>query len=439
VVGVLAAGVALWLGRGLWLWVATPAPPVIASPDMDPLVAQAIEAARDRIRWAPLSGSAWGELGMVLRAHQIEGGVELCFRQAERLAPGDPRWPYLLALTLLANGPDPAPALGHLERAAELAGEEPAPRLRLGEVLLDQGRADEAEGHFRQVLAADLANPRAHLGLARVAHQRGDWRQSLDHLTKSASGAPNVKATRALLAEVYNRLGDRAAAEQQLRRLATLPDDGDWLDPYVEQVLRRRVGVWAAVDQASSLLHRGRGDEAVAVLQDAAASQPDPQPAYLALGRLFLRLEQPAKAEPPLRRAVRLAPQALEARFELGIALYQHGKVGDAAESFREATRLKPDYALAHFNLGRCLDTLGDPEGAIQAYQAAVRYRPDCGPGHRSLATLLADKGRTAEALVHFHLAVQLDPSDQAAKKALQELQKGTAPSGEPGVAGKGQ
>jgi superkiller protein 3 len=361
---------------------------------------------------------------MVLHVHDYYSEAERCYAQAEKLDSGDPRWPYLQGLTQLKDPVNFGGGLRSLERAVQLSGAVPAPRLRLGETLLEQGRLDEAERQFRRVLEREPSNARALLGLGQAAHFRGDLKASSDHLTRSALYGPMVKATHALLAEVYHELGNPKAAEDQRRRLAQSVDDPHWPDPYFEEAQRCAVGVLPDIDKANSLFQRGHGPEAIAVMQQTVARHPDSLLAYLALGRFCNQLGDAAGAERTLREAVRRQPDAFEAHFELGMALQVQGRIPAAAESYRRTVALKPDYAPAHYQLGHCLLRQGDRLGALDAFRAGVRYRPNFAACHRDLGMLLADKGALAEALVHLQQAVQLNPADSQAKRSLMQLLK---------------
>src|SRR5439155_409376 len=98
---------------------------------------------------SPGSAEAWGKLGMILQSHGL--GVEAstaCLAEAERLDPRQPRWPYLQAILVVTTDPDAA--IPKLQRAVALCDCDPAaPRLELGEVLLDQGRFPEAAEQFQ--------------------------------------------------------------------------------------------------------------------------------------------------------------------------------------------------------------------------------------------------------------------------------------------------
>ena len=212
-----AAVAALGLGWYGWYWYTAPAPPVVSLAEVDPEVAGVIESARREVWWHPHSAAAWARLGESLRAHIYQPESNSCFAQAERLDPRDPRWPYLQGLSQRSD--DHEAALRHLQRAVALCGSVPdAPELCLAEVYEQQGYPDDAEQHFRHVLQHDPNNARAHLGLGRLAYERGNLADSLAHWNQSASDKRMQKASAILLAQVYHQLGDMAAAGRERLR-----------------------------------------------------------------------------------------------------------------------------------------------------------------------------------------------------------------------------
>src|SRR5947209_1891319 len=157
VTGLSLAAVLLAGGAVAWFAYprpAPPAPPEAKGEHLDPEVASAVQLVRARVLKEPRSAKAWGELGEVFLANELEEEGRVCFAEAERLDPRDPRWPYYQAGVLLNRGEREA-AVAYLQRALErfpADGEAvPAAHLRLAETLLALGRADEAEAH---VLAA---------------------------------------------------------------------------------------------------------------------------------------------------------------------------------------------------------------------------------------------------------------------------------------------
>jgi tetratricopeptide (TPR) repeat protein len=400
----------------------------------EPAVAQAIERARAEVEKKPRSAAAWGRLGMLLRAHDYGDEANVCFARAEQLDAKDPRWPYLQGLTLILA--DREAALPLLERASDLSPNCVAPRLRLAEILLMQGRPDQAARHFRLVLKAEPENARAALGLARLAQRRGDLREALD-LLRPAVASPLVrKAALVLRAEVQHQLGAAAAASADERAAAGLPEDPRWPDPYVDEVeqLNRsaRGGLESRLAYGIELFRQKRLPEAVDVLEAAAQDAPQASRVFVVLGEARLRLGDPVRAEQAFRRALALSPDAAEAHFHLGTALYDQDKVEAAERCFRRAVELKPAHALAHYDLGLCRLRQQDRDGAAAAFRAALRYRPGYADAHRNLGDVLAQQGKDAEALAHLEEAVRLAPEDEQARRLLAEVKarRGAKPRG---------
>ncbi len=170
-----------WVGVGLLLFAgaatavagwwflgrppAPPTPPEAKGGQLDPAIAEAVRAARERVLKEPRSAQAWGDLGEVFLANELEDESRPCFAEAERLDPRNPRWPYFQAGPLLNRG-DLESALPLLRRAAELCPADDddaaaAIRLRLAEALLVLGRQDEAETQIEFALGRQPNDPRA--------------------------------------------------------------------------------------------------------------------------------------------------------------------------------------------------------------------------------------------------------------------------------------
>src|SRR5437868_6574479 len=188
---VVVAGAAA--GLHVWRTATVSEPPEVQLFTSDADLINAVRDARTAVRAAPRSANAWGHFGMLLLAHAFLPEAESCFTQARRFDPSNGRWAYLRALILFQTKPDQY--IAALEEAADLCGTAAAPRLKLAEVLAEHCRMDEAEANFRAVLGYDPDNPRAELGLGRLAYARANWQESVEHLKRSAERAPRVRAT----------------------------------------------------------------------------------------------------------------------------------------------------------------------------------------------------------------------------------------------------
>jgi tetratricopeptide (TPR) repeat protein len=371
------------------------------------------------VRWEPHSAAAWGRLGQLLRAHGYVPESNVCFAHAERLDPDDPRWPYLRGTGLQSD--DPEAAIVHLQRAVALCGGVPdAPRLTLAEVCLQQGRLDEAERHFLQVIGGDPDNARAHLGLGRMACESGNMRDALGHLKQSASSPLTQKAARAMLAQAYQKHGDEAAAAREAALAHDLPGDPPWPDPFQEEVLALMIGKQARLARLQTLHRQGRTAEALALARQLEKDYPDVY--WLVEGRGQMSRGHFAAAERAFRKAVELAPESVDARFDLGTVLFEQRNYPAAADCFRKVTELEPGHGPAYLRLGHCLADQGDRAEALRAFEAAVRYMPQHAEARREFGALLAREGRPDEAATQLRHALQLQPGDAKSRELLDGL-----------------
>lgn len=399
-------------------------PPVPELPlnEVDPEVADILRNARDAVDREPRSAAAWGRLGVALFANSLLAPARTCLAQAETLGPTEPRWPYFQGLILLREGTDTDTGLAALQRAAERAGRELAPRLRLAEAYLATDRLDEAEMQFQALREADFASPRVYLGLGLVAMRRGRLREALPYLKEALASPLSEKAARAALAEAHDRLGEREAAEAQRRREAALPPDTPWPDPYLAEAEEFQAGAQFVLGRADTLLAQGKPQEAAALLETFVARRPEVDEAHVKRAQAYLRQNRLEPAEEALRTALKLRPDLVEAQFLLGGVLSLRGKTEEAETTYRQVIERKPAHALAHYNLGRCLRQRGDREGARQAYQAALRYRPDLTEVHVTAAELDLEMGRPVEARAHLEDALRLTPDHEKARQLLAKL-----------------
>jgi tetratricopeptide (TPR) repeat protein len=118
-------------------------------------------------------------------------------------------------------------------------------------------------------------------------------------------------------------------------------------------------------------------------------------------------LEQAAQA---YRKAVEAAPEWVEARINLGTAMYQLGRMEEAREQFSMAVQFEPQNSLAEFNLGCVLEQLGNTEEAIEHLLRAVEMAPSLADAHLNLALAYEKKGQIHEALRHLSLYVRYEP-----------------------------
>ena len=157
---------------------------------------------------------------------------------------------------------------------------------------------------------------------------------------------------------------------------------------------------WSAHLILSNVLYeQGRYDEALASADVAVGQVPDSFEvhAHANLGRILNALGQYEEAEPHLRRATALDPQAKSAHFGLGAALYGQGRYAEALAATRVAIEQDPDFVKAHFNLGVILSALERFEEAELHLRRASALNPQDMDASQELAEVLFRRGQAAQ------------------------------------------
>jgi tetratricopeptide (TPR) repeat protein len=342
VIAVVFTALVLAVGVGWWNW-PEKTPPVQLDVDFSGAVLEvreAIETARDRVRLAPESGEAWGELAMLLRAHGYDRPADESFRRAQRLDANEFRWPYLLGVSL--ENVDPVEAERCLRRALAVAPDLALPRLPLAELLVAAGRSEEAATLFGEANELEPLNTRAMLGLARLESDAGRLAEAESLCRQAEEIAPQNRMVQELLARVLFRQGRREEAERLRRRLETMPQVETSDDPFVAEVLiLRRDPNWIAV-KAQTMLDQGLTQRAVEYLETVIANHPGRIRFPLQLARALGGAGRPAQARKVLERAVTEFPESAELRLVLGLVLGEMEELAEAAESFDAASQRKP-------------------------------------------------------------------------------------------------
>ena len=287
----------------------------------------------------------------------------------------------------------------------------------LGNVLLQEGRTDEAIALFQQALQIkpDYADAYYNLGNA------------LLHETK-------VDDAIALYRRALQLNPDYAKAHINLGNALILEGKMDEAMDHYQQALQITPNdAEAHIDLGNALLQKGKADEAIAHFRQALQINPDYAEACYDLGNALLQEGKTDEAMANYEQAVQVDPNYAEAQNNLGEVLLRKGSVDEAITRFQKAVDINPGYADAYFNLGVALSKTGNVDDAIVQYQKAVEINPAYLEAQINLGNALLQKGNTDEAIAHYQSALQ---SAQAAgrqdiverlKTELKSLQGQTA------------
>ncbi|MGH7168751.1 MAG: tetratricopeptide repeat protein [Gemmataceae bacterium] len=424
-------------------------PPTVPRNETDRGILAVVEKARGDVLKKPRSARAWGRLGQVFLANELNAEAEICLVEAERLDSANPRWPYYQAAILVSQG-QPEAAVPILQRAVErgeaAASDNLTPSLLLAETLLALGRLDEAEKQFRHVLKRRDEEPRAHYGLALVYAARSDWPASRTHLERCLENPWTRRKACVQLAVVCRRLGEASEAEKYHQLVDRLPPDQDWIDPFVMDYLPWAVKKTSRYRHAEALEARGQLREAAQVLQELLEESPNEYRPRVALAKVIGLLGDHAGAERLLREALRLAPEKVRLRCYLSLTLFARGEAlarngerelaekcyREAVQRAREALAVKADFGLAYMALGLSLKALGQRADALAALRQAVHCNPENAELHFYLGELLAQDGQQSEARQQLQRALEMAPANASWRPRARAALAGGQPNPRP-------
>ena len=103
-------------------------------------------------------------------------------------------------------------------------------------------------------------------------------------------------------------------------------------------------------------------------------------------------------------------PYNMNVRFALANAFIKKGKYDEGINQYRYVIRNRPDEPMGYYNLAYALALMGNVDDAVFTYCRAIELKPDYTEAHNSLGVLLLKQHRTREAVFHFQKALETNP-----------------------------
>ena len=265
--------------------------------------------------------------------------------------------------------------------------------LYFGDSLLQLMRLPEAESVLEDYTShfPDDARGWHHLGLCRFAQL--EFNGAVESLEHSLSIEPDQPEALKLLGRVFVAKGVPAAAERAFVR-----------------VLRQ----WPSDPQAHYLLGRlyqsaDRLREAAGELEKTVELDPAMAKAHAYLGSVWFALGEIDRAEQQFKKALRRTGRSANRDFvpylEYGIFLYRFDRIQESVEVLTTAVELAPNEVEARFELARALYRSHKLEEGRKQVEAALRLSPKEGRLHYLMSRICFESGQTACGKEHAALA----------------------------------
>lgn len=303
------------------------------------------------------SSEAWTWLGYAAQQTGNWPEVERAFREVLKLEPRAIGIGVLLARALTNQKKYQEAA--DVARSLLVWRQEDAriwAELGLAELNLDQ--AAQAKLTLGKALQLDPWNFDAHLALAHLARNSGDWRTVASSHRAISRIAPDDIRNWLLLAEAYlhEQRPQRALASAE-RALALAPDSGD-----------------AKLFKGAALVKLNRQREGMALLKQAAAGNTRrPSWALEFLGVAYYDLKMYPESIDALTKAMKLDPTSVSIKQNLGLALKDGLRFAEALAIFEALRQANPDAPFPWRQIGYVHAFILDSDKAIPAFKQSLQ------------------------------------------------------------------
>ena len=278
------------------------------------------------------------------------------------------------------------------------------------------GLQKEAEGIYRQVLAADPTVEDAWLGLAELKLAQGHRHEAIAIYREAAGHLPdsNIPYHLARLMVTEHDLEEILAEEgaEVLYHLGTALSEAGKYDQAtlvfkrIVEMQPQTVEQWT--DLARYYIYLEDYDSATAVLSQAAEVMPDSSEIYLYWGTALESTERYDEAIAVYQRGLEYQPDAVELYLYWGLALEQQDAWAAAIEVYRQALAVSPDQAALHVRWGISLGRQGQWEAALAQYETAAALDSAYSPTFLHWGIALEELERWEAALEKLNQAVAL-------------------------------
>jgi len=270
-----------------------------------------------------------------------------------------------------------------LQRAAQLAPDDPLPQAYLTAAYLRAGDLERAAASASEALLLGPDHYLANTYLAYVRLAQGKIDEALSAGSKAAQVAPQSALAHEALGTALLFAGSFPEARQELDRALELND----LSASTHLTLAK---LMAAEDEIEAALAQARL---------AVSLNPQSAPARSTLGLLFLLNNDPERAGRQFEQALAADPSLSEARTGWGLVLTKRGRFQEALAEQKAAVSVDTDSASAHNNLGGVYASFGRMSLAMEHLDRAIQLQPDWGMPYANLALVHLEQNRFREAL----------------------------------------
>jgi Flp pilus assembly protein TadD len=292
----------------------------------------------------------------------------------------------------------PAPKQQVAKSAADHAAKE-----QQAVALINQGKLQQAEALYRELITAGNNNHIVYGNLAAICGMQDRFDELIEFLRKALELNPNYPDFHNNLGVALKKQGDLAAAITSYNTALQLKPNYPEAHNNLGNALKEQGDLTAAITSYNTALQL----------------KPNYPDAHNNLGMALKEQGDLPAAITSYNTALQLKPNNPDAHNNLGIALQAQGDLTAAIASYNTALQLKPNYPDAHINLGVALKEQGDLPAAIASYNTALQLKPNHPDAHNNMGVALMEQGDLPAAIASYNTALQLKPNHPDAHNNL--------------------
>ena len=272
--------------------------------------------------------------------------------------------------------------------------------------LHEQGRLDEAETAYRQLLEINQEHTDVLHLLGMIAMQKKSYDSAIELLYKAVRLAPQTIAYEFTLAQALQESGHPKEALEHYK--VVLDQDDSLPEVYHNMGIIFRF--------------QGETDRAKQMFQKAIDLRSDFSSAYVNLALIARDENLYPEALDFLDKAVQCDPRNPESYAQKAVTCRLMQRYSEALDLYEQALSLQSNNPVYLNGLGITFECLGRLDEAIDAYNRSVESDPSFADAYNNRANVLAKLGKHWEAEDDYKKAVKLDPSFASAYNNLGAL-----------------
>jgi tetratricopeptide (TPR) repeat protein len=313
--------------------------------------------------------------------------------------------------------------------AARSSAADPAKFFARGQLALQNGKLDEAEKAFREVLQIDPQSGAAYTNLGVVYMRRKQWGKAVSTLEKAERLMPQAAGVRLNIGLAYYRQNEFLKAIPSLESVVREHPDGvqaryllglcyfftdRWKDAAatLEPLWPQQSSNFAYLYVLSNAAHRAGMEKLDTRAAEELLKVGNDSPEYhLFAGKYHLNRQEYDAAIAQFETAAKANPRLPFVHFNLGMAYLGKQNYSRAREEFLKDIAVEPDLALNYEQLGEVYWQTQDDSNAEKSYREALRRDPRLASACLGLARIYQRRQKYTAALAETDAALKADPA----------------------------